>query len=110
MIKEGSWDRSAITALIEANDHAVERAILAIYARQTHDEKAVSTSKHLNGRGFAASHASKGSYYARWIMSGRRLTGYHLQRARTIALRYAGQLAIVANEGGHHGKQGDQTV
>ena len=91
------WNEAKITKLLNENDRAVERAIVAIYDRQTQDEKSASDTKHRNGRGFRANHGTKGSYYARWVLGGRRLTGHHLENARKIALHYVKQLAIVAN-------------
>jgi hypothetical protein len=70
----------------------IERAILAIYARQTADERADGTTRHVNGRGFNSRDAKYGSYLARWIQSGRSLSGRHLTRAKRMAIRYSGQL------------------
>ena len=91
------WNEAKIEKLLRENDRAVERAMVAIYDRQTQDEKATSDTRHNNGRGFRANHASKGSYYARWVLGGRRLSGHHLENARKIALHYRKQLAAVAN-------------
>ena len=90
--------REGIEALIARSDRAVERAILAIYARQTADEREAGNTRHSNGMGFAAPDAGLGSYYARWILSGRRLTGGHLARARQMSRKYAGQLLEVARD------------
>ena len=92
------WDRGSITKLLKTNDRAVERAIVAIYNRQTQDEKIASRTKHTNHRGFRSNHDSKGSYYARWVNSGRCLTGFHLENARKIAVHYWRQLIEVAEE------------
>lgn len=89
------WNKAKIEELLKTNDKAVERAIIAIYDRQTQDEKQASDTKHTNHRGFRANHASKGSYYARWVLGGRRLTGDHLANARKIALHYTSQLLDV---------------
>lgn len=87
-----NWDRASIEKLLRENNRAVERAMVVLYQRQTADEQAQGNTKHTNGRGFSACHASKGSYYARWCQSGRRLTGHHLDSAREIALHYIQQL------------------
>lgn len=91
------WNRSEIEALIFANDRAVERGIVAIYERQTADEKSTESTNHHNNIGFSGWTAKKGSYYAKWILSGRRLTGHHLENARKIALHHAGQITRIAN-------------
>ena len=95
-----TWTPDAIRALLDRSDKAVERAILALYQRQTEDEQTTQETKHRNGRGFASCHAWRGSYYAQWILGGRHLSGLHLQKARRIARHYVGQLTEVAQAGG----------
>ncbi len=92
------WTRPQIDAILKSNDRAVDRAMLVLYARQTEDEKSSEQTKHANGRGFAHWAARSGSYYARWVQSGKRLTGQHLVKARKIALRHSKQLVEEANE------------
>ena len=92
------YTQDAIRAMIVNSDQAVERAILAIYARQTDSEKAQGETTKLNGVGFNGAHARVGSYYARWLKSGKNLTGKHLEKGRKIALRYTRQLADIANQ------------
>lgn len=77
---------------IQYNDFAVERAVVLLYERQTEDEKHGKTTLHSNGRGFSGAHASIGTYWAKWIKDGRRLTGSHLARARVMVSHYVGQL------------------
>ena len=91
------WDKHKVVGLLSTDNRAVERAMVALYHRQTQDEKSTSTTKHSNGKGFSAAHSNLGSYYARWVLGGRRLTGRHLSRARMMAIYYAGQLAEIAN-------------
>jgi len=97
VVQRKVWSRDEIKAQILADDRWVERAIVAIYKRQTSHEQAVATTIIHNGVGFAHCHARLGSYYARWIISGKKLTGTHVERGRKIALRYVGQLAKIAN-------------
>lgn len=92
-----TWTRNDIDALLRTNPSAVERAMLRLYERQTRDERYTSASKHHNTRGFSAAFASRGSYYARWVMGGRQLTGHHLQNALRIALTHSRQLVDIAN-------------
>ena len=84
-----TWTRDAIDSLLVTNPRAVERAMVVLYDLQIRDEKAVGHTQHHNGVGFAANAARKGTYYARWVLSGRGLTGHHLERARAIALRHS---------------------
>ncbi len=85
-----------IKGLLLSSDEAVETAILALYTRQTEDEQSYSTTRHSNGRGFTAFDAKTGSYFARWILSGRHLDGRFLAKARAMTMKYAKQLAEVA--------------
>ena len=88
--------KTAIVALLARNDRAVEAAMVALYREQTEDEKTTSTTKHSNGRGFNFNHAERGTYYAKWVLSGRTLTGHHLDAARRMATFYARQLGEIA--------------
>ena len=85
--------KTKIIALLASNPRAVERALVALYHRQTVDEQRTSTTKESNGVGFNARDAEYATYLARWVMSGKRLTGVHLVRGRRIATYYARQLA-----------------
>jgi len=89
---EINWNKDKVIALLESNQNAVEKAMVVLYDRQTRDEQLSSNTKHTNGRGFSGAHCIRGSYYARWVISGRKLSGNHLNKARAIALRYTSQL------------------
>ena len=91
------WTRGEIEAMLRTQAAAVERAMVAIWERQTMDEQVTQNVKHNNGRGFSHWSARSGTYYAGWVRSGRRLTGKHLDKARRIALHHAGQLTDFAN-------------
>lgn len=88
--------KNEIRVLLHNNLHAIERGIVAIYRRQTNDEQQQSTTKHDNGRGFTAADAKMGTYLAKWILSGRRLSGEWRFKARDLIKKYAGQLVEVA--------------
>lgn len=92
-----TWTRTEIETLITTSDRAVERAMVAIWKRQTEDEQATETTRHHNGIGFSGWTARSGSYFAQWVQSGRTLSGKHLAKARKIALHHAGQLTDFAN-------------
>lgn len=92
------WTREDIVELLRNNDRAVEKAMVAIWSYQTNAEQAQGTTLLNNGVGFCGWSAKSGTYYARWVNSGRNLTGRHLDKARKIAIHHAGQLARIANE------------
>jgi hypothetical protein len=89
--------KESIRELLSRNDRAVERAVVAIFNFQTRDEQATEDTRHHNNVGFTSWAARKGTYYAKWVQKGRRLTGHHLANARKIANHHAGQLAKIAN-------------
>ncbi len=91
------WTEENIETLLKSNNRAVEKAIVAIYKRQTEDEKATQATRHSNNVGFSGADASRGTYYAQWILSGKRLTGKHLDKGRAMALKYRKQLLSIAN-------------
>jgi hypothetical protein len=97
MTKATGWTKAEIIGLVESNDRAVERAVLALYARQTDDEQTGGYTGHLNARGFNKADASYGSYCARWVKKGNHLTGKHLGRCRALVKKYHRQLVEEAN-------------
>ena len=92
------WNQDKIRDLLLRNDKAVERAILAIYHRQTLDEQSTSETKHNNGVGFTGAHARLGTYYAKWLISGKHLSGIHLDKARRMVLHYTKQLLAASHQ------------
>lgn len=101
------WTQDRIQNLLRTNDLAVERAVVAIYDRQTQDEKRDSDTKHDNFRGFRSNHASTMSFYARIILKGWKqpngkkrvhLNSVKLAKARAWMMQYHRQLCEIANE------------
>lgn len=88
--------KSVIIALLNRNNRAVEAAMVALFREQTEDEKSDKVTRHSNGRGFNFNHAERGTYYAKWVLSGKTLTGHHLDAARRMATFYARQLGEIA--------------
>ncbi len=94
----GEWTHDQMRELLMKDDRAVAAALVAIYNKQTEDEKRASDTYISNGVGFRANHAKRGSYYAKWIISGRALSGDHVDKGRKIALFYVQQLIDLANK------------
>ncbi len=92
-----TWTKDEIRERIEQNDKWLEHAICALYDRQTSYEKQVEDSNMHNSIGFNKPDSHKLSYYAKWIRSGERLSGHHLENARRKMLKYSGQLTKIAN-------------
>lgn len=93
--------KAEILNKLNTNVRWLERAILALDARQTDDERAGGVTVYDNDRGWNAADASLGSYLARYIRGcrrpeGQRLSGNWIDRARSMIRKYAGQLARIA--------------
>lgn len=90
--------KDSILALIDSNDKAVGRAVVAIYRRQTQEERnAEATLKH-NNVGFNSYDARYLSYVATYYMRHQQLTGKHLAKARSKVRKYWKQLLEIAND------------
>jgi len=92
------YTKEKIKELIVTSDKAVERGLVAIFNLQTFDERKSEETREKNGVGFSAFDAPIGSYYAKWIKSGKHLNGRHLIKARKLILKYIGQLTKIANK------------
>lgn len=99
------WTKEAIRAKLETSDVLVERATLAIYARQTADEQSAQTTAHSNGMGFNGTDAFIMSSFAEQILAnkygkaeGLRLSKKQMEIARKKILKYSGQLLEVAEQ------------
>lgn len=92
------WNEERMIGFINSGSFAVGRCLIKLYERQTRDEQSSDATRWDNQVGFSAADARKGSYYARWVLSGRQLNGIHLERARKMAIKYRRQLVEIANE------------
>ena len=92
------WNANQIKSLLATNDRAVVRGIVVLYDRQTADEKASDATRHHNGIGFNALDAGILSSFARQIRSGKTLSEKQMAVAKKCMMKYAGQLASIANE------------
>lgn len=80
---------ASVVDALSTNTAAVERAIAILFSRQTEVEKNSKKTLVDNGLGVRRGHSGKVTYYGKWLASGRRLNGHHLEVARKIALTYA---------------------
>jgi hypothetical protein len=95
----------SIKNLLRTNDKAVARALVALYKRQTEDEQNTESTRHSNGEGFTAAHASIGSSMAKFYLENNFLTKKQIdywrkpteKRGMRIEL-YANQLLRIANQ------------
>ncbi len=91
--------KASIKALLRRSDAAVKRALVVLYDRQTQDEKRDDRTKYHNNRGFNHGDAKKLSEFARYVRSPNHdLFPSSIAEARRRLMKYAGQLAVIANE------------
>jgi hypothetical protein len=100
---KSAWDKERIQALVQRSDIALERAILAIYARQTADEQEIQGTSYKNGAGFSGTDALFGSSLAEQILQnkygkadGSRLSDKQKAVARKFMGKYWKQLLQIA--------------
>jgi hypothetical protein len=89
--------RTSILCLLHNNDKAVLRGIVALYDYQTADEQATWHTTHANGVGFNGADSRKMSRYAKALLDGHTLRPWQMTDARQRLLKYATQLARIAN-------------
>lgn len=92
------WTKDQIVEMLETNDKAVTRAVIAIYKRQTASEQAAQTTQVSNNVGFNHSDAPYLSYCAKYAMNKKTyLSGKHLEKSRNRVKKYWKQLLDIAN-------------
>lgn len=91
------FKKEDIRAMLETSDKAVVRAVLAIYEYQTASEQNAMTTNEDNGVGFNGTDAGIMSSFAQGIKKYGSLTEKQMVIARKKIIKYAGQLAKIAN-------------
>ena len=92
-----TWDKESIHKLLDTSHVAVERAILAIYARQDSDEQRCGTTHKANGRGFSQFDAEFMTSLAKELKQRGALSHRQITAARKGIKRYWRQLVEIAN-------------
>lgn len=98
-------DRNNIVRLLQTNDRAVARALVALTERQTADEQVTGNTRYRNGQGFRPCHARMGTsmaeFYGRNGYLSSQQLAYWRQPQRDGKTRieiYANQLLDIARE------------
>jgi len=78
------WTPEKVLHQLETNDTWLEKALLALHARQTELERASGCTIDDNERGLQQADARLFGQYARQLMAGRRLNGEQLQQCRKL--------------------------
>lgn len=90
------WTKEEIRHNLETDNTWLYRGLLAIYKRQTDDEKNAGITKHENSVGFSGCDSSFLSNAAQFYLKTGFLTTKHLAAVRKAMLKYAGQLQKIA--------------
>jgi hypothetical protein len=99
-----SYTPEMIRERLESDDRWVQRALVALYKKQTADEQSTESTRHTNGVGFAQNDAAFLSSLAKQVLAGRTLSAKQIHFARFSRtgrpriMKYARQLAEIANE------------
>lgn len=96
MTSTPAWTRESIEALLASNPLAVYRAVLAIYARQTAEEKAKSHTLEANGVGFGGADAVFFSKVAKRLLAGEAIPADEFPEIHRRIRRYSKQLLGIA--------------
>jgi hypothetical protein len=94
------WSREEIRErLLQGEAAWLERAIVALFQLQTPDEQRDGVTRYRNGEGFNRDDAWYGTYLARHLQNGGKLTDFPMALvwAQARMPRYAGQLASLVN-------------
>ena len=92
-----AYTKEYITAKLATDDRGLVRGLLAIYARQTDDEKNSETAKEDNGIGFNAFDALILTDLVNQVKRTNYLSKRQIALVRQKMKKYAGQLARIAN-------------
>ena len=92
-----TWNREMIQALLAEHDNAVTRGLEVIHSLQTADERTTRSTMHSNRVGWSGYDARIMSSLAEFYEKRGYLSAKQLTLARRKMMRYAGQLARVAN-------------
>lgn len=95
---EKLWTIDEVKANLATKDEWLVRGLLAIYDRQTEDEKVDEETRHYNGVGFNGFDAHFASEMVRHYRSSGRLTFGMLKATRRMMVKYCGQLVRIANK------------
>jgi hypothetical protein len=95
-----TYTKEFIQTKIATDARWTQRALVVLFEMQTADEQTYGETAHNNGAGFNSSDSRYLSYCAKYVMSGRPLSGQHLAKCAVKLQKYWRQIknAIEANQ------------
>lgn len=97
MTNTKKWTKDEIKAKLASDNVWLCRGLVAIYNKQTEDEKVAGRTDHDNGIGFNGCDAEILTSYAQQFNARGFLTPKQIEVTRKKMLKYAGQLTKIAN-------------
>lgn len=91
------WNKENMKEILAKYDDQVCKAVVKIYEYQTSDERVYHETKENNGVGFNGADAAIMSSFAEFYMERGYLSSKQLIIARKKIMKYAAQLAKIAN-------------
>lgn len=92
------YSKEDMKVLLEKRNDAVIRAIIVLYTFQTKAEQEIGETTQHNGVGFNGTDGGILSSFAEQLNKGRKLSEKQMIIAKKKIVKYAGQLAKIANE------------
>lgn len=87
MVTKQSIEGMISQASLEKQAHIIGRACMALFKRQTEDEKVSNGTKHFNQRGFTPADARQGSITAKYYIKHRALQDWQIAQWTKIESR-----------------------
>jgi len=94
---EKTWEKEEIRTMLETRDVAVRKGLVSILKFQTRQETDTEETIEDNGVGFNGADAPFLTSLAKQVAAGRPLSTKQMTFGRRSMLKYAGQLARIAN-------------
>jgi hypothetical protein len=98
LMEHKSWTKPDILEMLSSNDKAVWRAVHALYRKQTPTEQESEQTHEKNNRGFNGVDAPILTSFAKQFEQRGWLSNKQTDLARKKLIKYANQLAAIANE------------
>lgn len=89
---KSTYTKEFIQEKLSTDSRWVERSLIKLYGRQTEDEKTTKETRWENGMGFNGSDSRYLSYCSQWVLSGRSLSGVHLEKCGKKLQKYWKQI------------------
>jgi hypothetical protein len=86
------YTKEVIQQKLSSDLRWIERGVLVLFDRQTEDEKTQQGTRWENGRGFNKSDSNYLTYISKYLLSGRHLTGVHLEKVSSKLPKYWRQI------------------